>query len=53
MTWDDLKGKPRFEDVAAEFIAFATGAEWIIHQRSVRYRVSRRRARARLASRVC
>jgi len=31
MTWDDLKGKPRFEDVAAEFIAFATGAEWIIH----------------------
>ena len=31
MTWDDLKGKPRFEDVAAEFIAFASGAEWIIH----------------------
>jgi len=31
MTWDDLKGRPRFEDVAAEFIAFATGAEWIIH----------------------
>jgi DNA polymerase-3 subunit epsilon len=25
MTWDDLKGKPRFGDVAAEFIAFATG----------------------------
>jgi hypothetical protein len=21
MTWDDLKGKPRFEDVAAEFVA--------------------------------
>ena len=31
MTWDDLKGKPRFVDVAAEFVAFATGAEWIIH----------------------
>ena len=31
MTWDDLKGKPRFRDVAAEFIEFARGAEWIIH----------------------
>ena len=31
MTWEDLKGKPRFRDVAAEFIDFARGAEWIIH----------------------
>ena len=31
MTWDDLKGKPKFGDVAAEFIEFARGAEWIIH----------------------
>jgi DNA polymerase III subunit epsilon len=30
-TWDDLKGKPRFADVAAEFIDFARGATWIIH----------------------
>lgn len=31
MTWDDLKGKPRFRDVAAEFLDFARDAEWIIH----------------------
>jgi len=31
MTWEDLKGKPRFSDVAAEFAEFARGAEWIIH----------------------
>jgi DNA polymerase-3 subunit epsilon len=31
MTWDDLRDKPKFADVAAEFIAFASGAEWIIH----------------------
>jgi len=31
MTWEDLKGKPKFREVAAEFIAFAEGAEWIIH----------------------
>ena len=30
-TWDDLKGKPRFRDIAAEFLEFARGAEWIIH----------------------
>lgn len=30
-TWDDLRGKPRFHDVAAEFLAFAQGAVWIIH----------------------
>jgi DNA polymerase-3 subunit epsilon len=31
MTWDDLKGKPRFADVAAEFIEVAQGAQWVIH----------------------
>jgi len=31
MTWEDLKGKPRFRDVAAEFVDFVRGAEWIIH----------------------
>ena len=31
MTWDDLKGKPKFRDIAAEFLEFARGAEWIIH----------------------
>jgi DNA polymerase-3 subunit epsilon len=31
MTWDDLKGKPKFRDVAVEFLDFARGAEWVIH----------------------
>jgi DNA polymerase-3 subunit epsilon len=31
MTWDDLKGKPKFRDIAAEFIEFARDAEWVIH----------------------
>ena len=31
MTWDDLKGKPKFRDIADEFAEFARGAEWIIH----------------------
>jgi len=31
MTWEDLKGKPRFRDITAEFTEFARGAEWIIH----------------------
>ncbi len=31
MTWDDLKGKPKFADVAAEFMEFARGAHWVIH----------------------
>ncbi|HYT96125.1 MAG TPA: DNA polymerase III subunit epsilon [Casimicrobiaceae bacterium] len=31
MTWEDLKHRPRFADVAAEFIMFAQGAEWVIH----------------------
>jgi len=31
MTWEDLKGRPRFRDVAHEFVDFAAGAEWVIH----------------------
>ena len=31
MTWDDLRERPRFRDLAAEFLDFARGAEWIIH----------------------
>jgi DNA polymerase-3 subunit epsilon len=31
MTWDDLKGKPKFRDVAGEFLDFARDAEWVIH----------------------
>ena len=31
MTWDDLRQRPRFRDLAAEFLDFARGAEWIIH----------------------
>lgn len=31
LTRDDLRGKPRFADVAPEFIDFARGAEWVIH----------------------
>jgi DNA polymerase-3 subunit epsilon len=31
MTWDDLRDKKPFRDVAEEFIAFARGAEWVIH----------------------
>ncbi|MFO1322840.1 MAG: DNA polymerase III subunit epsilon [Burkholderiales bacterium] len=31
MTWDDLKGKPKFRDHAEDLMAFARGAEWIIH----------------------
>jgi DNA polymerase-3 subunit epsilon len=31
MTWDDLKDKPKFRDVAADFVEFARGAEWVIH----------------------
>jgi len=30
-TWDDLKGKPKFGDIAAEFVDFSRGAEWVIH----------------------
>ena len=31
MTWDDLRDKPPFRDIAHEFIAFVRGAEWVIH----------------------
>ena len=31
LTWDDLRDRPKFRDVAAEFADFARGAEWIIH----------------------
>src|SRR6185369_17842585 len=31
MTREDLRGKPRFVDIAGEFVDFARGAEWIIH----------------------
>jgi DNA polymerase-3 subunit epsilon len=31
MTWDDLRDKPKFRDVAQEFIEFARGAMWVIH----------------------
>jgi DNA polymerase III subunit epsilon len=31
MTWEDLKTRPRFREIAPEFLDFARGAEWIIH----------------------
>jgi DNA polymerase-3 subunit epsilon len=31
MTWDDLRDKPRFRDVAGALLDFARDAEWIIH----------------------
>jgi DNA polymerase-3 subunit epsilon len=31
MTWEDLKGKPKFSDVIAEFVDFTRGADWVIH----------------------
>ena len=31
MTWDDLKGKPKFRDVVGDLLEFARGAEWVIH----------------------
>ena len=31
LTWDDLRDKPRFGDIAAELLDFLRGAEWIIH----------------------
>ncbi len=31
LTWEDLKGKPKFADIAPEFVDFARGATWIIH----------------------
>jgi DNA polymerase-3 subunit epsilon len=31
MTWEDLKGKPRFRELAPQIVDFVRGAEWIIH----------------------
>ena len=31
MTWDDLKGRPKFRDLAHQIVEFARDAEWIIH----------------------
>lgn len=30
-TWEMLRDKPRFADIAAEFVEFTRGAQWIIH----------------------
>src|SRR4029453_5067241 len=30
-TWDDLRGRPKFRDLAQQIIEFARDAEWIIH----------------------
>ena len=52
MTWEDLKGKPKFRDVAPEFVDFARGARVGHPQRAVRPRVPRRRVRAGAACRA-
>jgi DNA polymerase-3 subunit epsilon len=31
MTWEMLRGRARFADVVEEFVEFARGAQWIIH----------------------
>src|SRR5436190_22122426 len=31
LTWEMLRDKPRFVDIAGEFIDFACGARWVIH----------------------
>jgi DNA polymerase-3 subunit epsilon len=31
MTWDDLRGRPKFRDLAHQIVEFARDAEWIIH----------------------
>ena len=31
LTWETLRDKPRFADIAAELIEFARGAAWVIH----------------------
>ena len=31
LTWDTLREKPRFGDIAREFMDFTAGARWIIH----------------------
>jgi len=30
-TWEDLKGQPRFAEIASTFVDFARGATWVIH----------------------
>ena len=45
MTWEDLKGKPRFHDIAAEFVDFARGADWVIHNAPFDIGFPRRRDR--------
>ena len=30
-TWEDLKGQPRFAEIAPAFLEFARGATWVIH----------------------
>jgi DNA polymerase-3 subunit epsilon len=30
-TWDDLKGQPKFAEIAPAFLEFARGATWVIH----------------------
>ncbi len=31
MTWEDLKGKPRFGEMAGQLVDFLRGAQWVIH----------------------
>lgn len=31
LSWEMLRDKPKFGEIADEFIAFATGAQWVIH----------------------
>jgi len=31
LTWETLRGKPKFGDIAGELIEFARGARWVIH----------------------
>ena len=31
LTWESLKGKPKFHDVAPQLLDFARGAMWVIH----------------------
>lgn len=31
LSWEMLRDKPKFSEIAEEFIAFASGAQWIIH----------------------
>ena len=48
MTWDDLARQAEaFADIAAEFVEFAQGAEWIIHNAPFDVAFHRCRARAR------